>query len=54
VRRNKTWSEEQKAGLMGKFVLAALSVPLTHRLQNFERLSTHYMPKDMQEDAENS
>jgi hypothetical protein len=54
VRRNKTWSEEQKAGLMGKFVLAALSVPLNHRLQNFERLSNHYMPKDMQEDAENS
>jgi len=54
VRRNIRWSDEQKTELNCKFILAALSVPLNHRLSNFERLSTQYLPKELQEQTENS
>jgi len=54
VKRNIRFTTEEKAELSCKFILAALSVPLNHRLSNFERLSTQYLPRELQDDAENS
>jgi len=54
VRKNLRWTDAKKKILTGKFVLAALSCPLNHSLSNFERLSTQYLPRELQEDAENS
>jgi len=54
VKRNIRFTTEEKAELSCKFILAAPSVPLNHRLSNFERLSTQYLPRELQDDAENS
>ena len=54
VKRNIRYTDSQKNSLTCKFFLAALSCPLNHSLSNFERLSTQYLPRELQEDAENS
>jgi len=54
VKRNLRWSDAKKHTLTCKFVLAALSCPLNHSLSNFERLSTQYLPRELQDDTENS
>jgi hypothetical protein len=37
-----------------QLVLSALAVPLNNKVSNFQRLSTAYLPKDMQDAVENS
>lgn len=37
---------------MSEFVFAALSVPLSHKLTNNERISSDYLPKDIQEELD--
>lgn len=37
---------------MTEFVFAALSVPLSNKLTNHERISSDYLPKDIQEELE--
>ena len=54
VKRNRRYTDAQKNTLTCKFVLAALSCPLNHSLSNFERLSTQYLPRELQGDVENS
>jgi hypothetical protein len=54
VRTSNTKTPEQKQILISQLVLSALSVPLNNKISNFERLSTSYMPKDMQDAVENS
>ena len=34
--------------MSAELVFSALSVSLTNRLSNFERLSTNYLPKEIQ------
>jgi len=47
VKRNIRFTVLEKQELTSKFIFAALSVPLNHRLSNFERLSTQYLPKEL-------
>lgn len=54
VRTSNTKTPEQKQILISQLVLSALSVPLNNKISNFERLTTSYMPKDMQDAVENS
>ena len=44
----------EKATMSAELVFSALSVSLTNRLSNFERLSTNYLPKEIQNQYENS
>ncbi len=54
VRQSTTKTTEQKSVLACQLVLSALSVPLNNKISNFQRLSTAYMPKDMEDAVENS
>ena len=54
VRTSNTKTPEQKQILICQLVLSALSIPLNNKISNFERLSTSYVPKDLQYAAENS
>ena len=47
-------SAEDKAIKQAELVFSALSVSLTNRLSNFERLSTNYMPKEIRQEFENT
>ena len=44
----------EKATMSAELVFSTLSVSLTNRLSNFERLSTNYLPKEIQNQYENS
>jgi len=52
--KSTTLSAEDKAIKQAELVFSALSVSLTNRLSNFERLSTNYMPKEIRQDFENT
>lgn len=52
--KNHTKTAADKTALATKLVLAALSIPLNGRICNFQRMTTSYMPKDIQDDVENS
>lgn len=54
VRQSTTKTAEQKSVLACQLVLSALAVPLNNKISNFQRLSTAYLPKDMQDAVENS
>jgi hypothetical protein len=54
VRQSTIKTAEQKATLACQLVLSALAVPLNNKISNFQRLSTAYMPKDLQDEVENS
>ena len=52
--KNQAKSTQEKTLLASQLVLAALSVPLHGKICNFQRLSTSYVPKDIQCEVENS
>jgi len=43
---------EDKLSLASEFVLAALSIPLSNKLTTHERLSSDYLPKDIQDELD--
>jgi len=45
----KNQNQGAKRAINDKYVLAALSIPLNNRLNNFERLSFNYLPASMKE-----
>ena len=44
----------EKSSKGAELVFSALSVSLTNRLSNFERLSTNYLPKEVRDEFENA
>lgn len=47
-------SQEEKLSLASEFVFAALSVPLSNKLTTHERISSDYLPKDIQDEVDMS
>lgn len=45
-------SSDDKLSLASEFVLAALSIPLSNKLTTHERISSDYLPKEIQNELD--
>lgn len=51
-KQNLKMSSDDKLSLASEFVLAALSIPLSNKLTTHERISSDYLPKDIQDELD--
>lgn len=54
IMKSDKLSLMEKSSKGAELVFSALSVSLTNRLSNFERLSTNYLPKEVRDEFENA
>ena len=54
IKQNLKMTNEDKLSISSEFVFAALSVPLSNKLTTPERISSDYLPKDIQDEVDMS
>ena len=45
VKSQKSTSLQERHAINDRFVLAALSIPMNNKINNFEKLSFHFVPE---------